>query len=134
MRINFSVDEERPGQFALWDANVQRSIKGRAGQAALRELEAALVAMPVKRLLYGVLCMDDGEVCAIGAYARHKGLDLSRFDPEAETDAVGVEAGMPRLIAWEVVMENDRDRWRVSHEQRYDQMLAWVRAQLKESV
>jgi len=40
MRIGYSEDEDYPGQFELWQANCQRSLKGKKGQAALRELEA----------------------------------------------------------------------------------------------
>ncbi len=155
MRINISDDEERPGQFALWDANVRRSMKGRRGQRELRELEAALVALPEKRLIRDELTDEAGGVCAIACYARHKGLDLSRFDPEDESDAVGVAAGMPRLVAWEVVAQNDihcDTVWEVADgpiqrgyghyrggvplvramtpEERYDKILKWVRARL----
>ena len=144
MRINYSDDEDRPGQFALWQTNCARSLRGKAGQAALRTLETALIALPAKRLIAWQLVDDAGDVCAVGAYARHQGLDLSRFDPEDETDQVGVEAGMPRLVAWQLVELNDivlnaiwgcdddpKGRYRkMSPEERYDRVLAWVRAQL----
>ena len=154
MRINYCDEEDRPGQFALWDANCRRSLRGKAGQAALRDLEAALLALPEKRLIRDRL-EHDGEVCAVGAYARHKGLDLSKFDPEDESDAVGVEAGMPRLVAWKIIALNDvtldtvwevadgpLNRWDAHYkgglavvrdmtpEERYEKVLAWVRAQL----
>ena len=157
MRINCADEEDRPGQFALWDANCRRSIRGKAGQRALRELEAALVAMPVKRLIKDTLVTADGDVCAVGAYARHKGLDLSTFDPEDETDQVGVQAGMPPLVAWEVVALNDIHLdtvWEIAAgplgrheatykggiprirdmtpEERYERVLAWVRQRLQE--
>lgn len=155
MRINYSDEEDRPGQFALWDANCRRSIRGKLGQRELRELEKALLEMPHKRLISGALC-DDDDVCAVGAYARHKGLDLSGFDPEDETDEVGVAAGMPRLIAWKLVALNDltldvvwevaegpRNRYEATYkggipyirdvtpEERYAKVLAWVREQLR---
>jgi hypothetical protein len=107
MRINYSDEEEVPGQFALWDANCRRSIQGKAGQKALREFETALLAMTEKRLIKDVLVDETGAVCAIGAYARSKGLDLSKFDPEDESDEVGIAAGMPHLVAWKVVALND---------------------------
>lgn len=157
MRLNYSDEEERPGQFALWQANCQRSMRGKIGQQELRELEAALLALPVKRLIHGALEDDEGGVCAIACYAKHKGVDLSRHDPEYESDEVGVQAGMPRLVAWKVVALNDvelEDRW-VRHEgptlpeyggyyrgggymvcvpytpeERYEKVLAWVRQQL----
>ena len=157
MRVNYSDDEEDfSGQWALFHANVRRSLHGKRGQAELRELEAALLALPVKRLIHEALVDAHGEVCAIGAYARHKGIDLARFDPEDESDEVGIVAGMPQLVAWEVVVLNDvmldtvwevaegpLQRWEAHYqggiplirdmtpEERYARMLAWVREQLR---
>jgi len=156
MRLNWSDEEDRPGQFALWQANIQRSLQGKAGQRALREFEAALLALPEKRLLREQLYDDEGGVCAVGCYARYKGVDLSKFDPEDESDEVGVVAGMPRLVAWSVVELNDIHLdtvWEVANgpvqrghgtykggiqlvremtpEERYEKVLAWVRAHLK---
>lgn len=157
MRINYSDDEERPGQFALWQANCERSLKGKAGQLELRELEAALLALPEKRLIRGALVDDDGGVCAIACYGKHKGLDLTKFDPEDESDEVGIAGGMPRLVAWSVVALNDIHindhyeiaegpsvhhghgeyqnqgvwtRFKYTPEERYEKVLAWVRRHL----
>lgn len=65
-RIGYSDDEEYPGQFDLWRANVGRSLQGKRGQQALRDLEAALLALPEKRLIAGNLTKD-GMVCTVGA-------------------------------------------------------------------
>lgn len=105
MRINYSDDEDYPGQFNLWQANCNRSIKGKQGQAALRELEAALLALPEKRLISGELQDADGEVCAIGAVAKHRGI-TPESDPE-EMEEVGIELGFPRMVAWKIVALND---------------------------
>lgn len=154
MRINCADEEEWPGQFGLWDANCRRSIKGRKGQAALRELEAALLALPEKRLIADKLEDDEGRVCAIGALAKAKGV-TPKADPDYEMEEVGVELGMPRMVAWKVVAENDvtLDKvWNVAEgplapndypyqgglllirdvtpEERYEKMLAWVQEQL----
>ena len=107
-RINYTDEEDHPGQFALWQANCLRSIKGKNGQAALRELEQALLALPDKRLIAGDLQDEQGNVCAIGALARHKN-HTPKADPEYEMEAVGVELGMPELVAWTVVCLNDRE-------------------------
>jgi hypothetical protein len=115
-----------------------------------------LLALPEKRLIHGVLTDGDGGVCAIACYAKHKGVDVSTFDPEDESDEVGIAAGMPRLVAWKVVALNDVELdtvWEVAHgplnrfeahyksgipliremtpEERYEKVLSWVRAQLK---
>lgn len=130
MRISYSDEEEYPGQFDLWQANCRRSIKGTRGQRELRELEAALVALPEKRLIHGELTDDSGGVCAIACYAKHKGVDLSPFDLDDESDQAGIKAGMPRLVAWKVVELNDIELERVTEEQRYLAVLEWVREQL----
>jgi hypothetical protein len=135
MRISYSDEEDYPGQFELWQANCRRSMRGKQGQEELRELRAALLALADKRLIHGSLVDEEGEMCAIGAYAKHKGLDLQKFDSEDETDAVGIEAGMPALVAWKVVEMNDFEFAScsfqpISPEQRYTKMLAWVESQL----
>src|SRR6185369_14922087 len=53
------------GRYMLWEQAVTNAMSGRRGQAALRDLEEALVALPEKRLV-DTLCKD-GEVCAISA-------------------------------------------------------------------
>lgn len=127
MRINWTDEEERPGQFALWDANCLRSMRGKAGQLALRRLEAALLAMPEKRLVRGKLVSHDGDVCAIGALARAEGklpdpepLDVDGFeDDDVDDTAEFAEAKLafPSLVAWKVVAFNDLscdDVWEVA--------------------
>lgn len=156
MRIGYSEDEEYPGQFNLWQANCYRSLQGKAGQAALRELEAALIALPTKRLIAGKL-VEHGDVCAIGALALHKGATEEGLEQHDEEymEGVGMEYGLPKLVAWKVVEANDIDneeyslyapgpnanhfygyvpgyslRVEVTPEQRYDSMLKWVRSML----
>ena len=108
MRISYSDEEDYPGQHDLWQGNCMRSIKGKKGQAALRELEQALLALPDKRLIANELETPDGDVCAIGALAKHRCF-TPKADPEYEMEMVGVELGMPELVAWKVVALNDVD-------------------------
>jgi len=131
MRINYSEDEDFPGQFELWQANCERSLRGKRGQQELRELRAALLALPEKRLIHGALEDERGYVCAVGAYAKHKGVELSKFDVDSNTDDVGIEAGMPRLVAWKVVEMNDLQLDHLTPEQRYEKMFAWVESKLE---
>ena len=141
MRISYTDEEDYPGQLELWQANCNRSIQGKAGQASLLELEAALLAMPSKRLIAEEL--DNGEdVCAIGALVRYKQI-TPMADAEFEMEAVGVECGMPPLVAWKVVELNDIElsdhKWdstarqyrQRTPEERYTSVLAWVQRQLK---
>lgn len=156
MRIGYSEDEQFPGQFGLWQANCARQLLGKKGQTALKELEAALLALPSKRLIADQLVSENGDVCAIGALALHKGAttaQLAEEDDEAMED-VGESFGLPRLVAWKVVEYNDVDLESysirapgpnqyghsyhpgyslvvsVTPEERYEYMLNWVRALL----
>lgn len=138
MRISYSEDEDFPGQFGLWQANCVRSIKGKAGQTVLRELELALLALPEKRLIADELQTVAGEVCAIGALVKYCGIEKTQSDPE-EMEDVGVELGLPRLVAWKVVALNDVEiqghyeqgiYQPVTPEERYKRVLKWVQRQI----
>lgn len=48
--------EDFPNQAALWQANAERALKGKRGRRALRDLRAALRALPEPRLIAGALC------------------------------------------------------------------------------
>lgn len=160
MRIGYSEDEEFGGQFELWQANCRRSLVGKQGQAALRELEAALLALPDKRLIANRLVDGDGDVCALGALGRQRGqlptpdaITEGDWEDEGDDDMeeYGVLLGIPRLVAWKIVEINDIQidghyvdaigpvkphGWRprvfipVTPEERYDQVLAWVHRHL----
>lgn len=139
MRISYSDEEDFPGQFDLWQANCMRSIKGKKGQAALHELEQALLALPEKRLIQGELKDEEGGVCAIGALAQYRNHE-PRADPWYEMEQVGMELGLPEMVAWRIVALNDADldfRWErlpgngfkrveITPEERYEAVLARV--------
>jgi hypothetical protein len=118
-RINYSDEEDTPGQFALWNANVQRSIAGKQGQWTLRELEAALLALPRPRLVRNMLA-DDGDCCAVGclvlALRVKQGEDraavlaeLEDSDPDDDeaAQAMAEPLGIPHLVGWKLVELND---------------------------
>lgn len=130
MRINYTDEEDFSGQFELWQANCRRSLSGKKGQRELRELRAALLALPEKRLIHGEPVDESGDMCAIGVYGKHKGLDLSTFDADYDNEEIGIAGGMPRLVAWKVVEANDMDFQYLTPEARYIAMLAWVERQL----
>lgn len=57
-----------------WRGAVASAIRGKRGQEFLRQLLAALDALPNKRLIRDELVTKDGEVCAIGILPSSKGL------------------------------------------------------------
>lgn len=129
-RFSYTEDEDFPGQFYLWQGNCDRSMRSKKGQTELKVLREALLALPEKRLLLEALHDEKDGVCAIGAYAKHKGVDILQCDPEDATDEVGIDAGMPKMVAWKVVEMNDLMYDRETPEERYSKMLNWVESQL----
>lgn len=153
-RINYSDEEDWDGQFELWNANIERSVHGKKGQWALRELEAALLALPRPRLVRNALA-DDGDVCAVGclvlALRVKRGDDraavlaeLEASDPDDDEAAqrMAEPFGIPHLVGWKLVELNDIEceaRWDDLHkmrvemtpEERYAHILAWVRSHLR---
>lgn len=88
-RINYNEDWDDTAALLrgyAWMGNVERSLKGKRGQVALRKLEAALEALPRGadgrgRLLNGSLLKpvpqldNEYEVCALGALCLAEGMD-----------------------------------------------------------
>ena len=115
--------DEYPGQLGLYRANVERSLRGKVGQARLRELRDALLALPVKELrpdLFATGQPQAPQVCALGAWAWRKASgDVERAaeigggveaDDEETAEALR-PLGWPRLVVLETVYENDRDSY-----------------------
>ncbi len=116
-----------------WRGAVKSAIKGRRGQAFLREMAAALDAMPEKRLIRRALQTPDGEVCAMGAVAEAKHIDVSGLDP-TDRKAVADTFGVAPAMAAEIAFENDEDfgYWSSDDlpERRWQRMRDWVAQQL----
>lgn len=72
-RFSDEYEEDFPNQGDLWWANVRRALNGKRGQQALRDLETALLELPVRRLVKGHLAAGS-DVCAVGALALHRRL------------------------------------------------------------
>lgn len=115
-----------------WRGAVNAAIKGKRGQAFLREMRDALDAMPDKRLVSSVLVGPGGDCCAMGCVAIARGLDVSGVDPY-ETEDVGKALGIARSLAAEIAHENDEGLWRAdaTPESRWKHVRAWVEQQIK---
>lgn len=143
MRIRFSEDEDYQNAAILWEANQERSLKSRKGQAALRRLEAALLALPEPKLIADAI-EADGSVCGLGALAKFEHYEGNLELPEASWSDWGsgpeIEDAMlalakaldiPKLVAIAIIRENDDD-WNVATpEARYQKVLSWTRSWLK---
>jgi hypothetical protein len=138
-RSGFSDDDcyDEGAQWAAirWQGTVKSAIRGKRGQAFLRDLERALDAMRTKKLIANELERTDphppeeGSVCAIGALGKVRGIDMTKLDPE-NWDAVAAAFGIAAPLAREIVYMND-DWSSETPEERYARMLTWVRSLIK---
>jgi hypothetical protein len=125
-RSGYSDDVEN-WDLIRWRGAVASAIRGKRGQAFLREMAAVLDAMPVKRLVDGEL-QADGEVCALGAVGVARGLPVSDINPD-DREAVAEVFGIAPALAAEIESENDGDfsyRRHSTPEQRWQYMRDWV--------
>jgi hypothetical protein len=117
-----------------WRGAVASSIRGKRGQAFLRELADAMDAMPSKVLISGDLKDAEGDFCALGVVGQARGADLAGVDIE-DRQAVAALLNIPEALAAEIMFENDDDfayGWRndTTPQQRWGRMREWVRARI----
>jgi len=154
---------------------VKSAIRGRRGQAFLREMLAALDALPEKRLITEELVIDGGnggvivggdvlvdefiggttfhdfgfghsgarsrppevckvgDVCALGAVALARKMDVNGIDPHAP-EKVSAVFGIAEALAREIVYENDEGAIGYeTPERRFARVRGWVAANLREA-
>lgn len=113
-----------------WRGYVASSIRGQRGQALLRELRDALKAMPVKALVSSELETPDGEVCALGAVGKARGIRMSEIDPE-DYDAVASAFDISTQLAREIEFLNDEGGpWNETPKNRWTRMLKWAESKI----
>lgn len=129
-------DDLDPLDLGRWRAQVKSAIRGKRGQAFLRELAAEMNAMPVKELIASELVNDKGECCTIGVVCKSRGIDVSKIDYE-DARQVGEAVGIARPLAAEIEYENDENGWRYGRGQetpaeRWQRMRKWVEKNIRE--
>lgn len=117
-------------QWALirWRGQVASAIRGKRGQQFLRDLVAALDAMPEKRLITNSL-EEGGNVCAIGSVGKARGVDMTGLDPD-DSETVAHAFNIADQLAREIVYENDEGPYAETPEERWSRMRAWAAANL----
>lgn len=115
-----------------WRGAVTSAIRGKRGQAFLREMKAAMDAMPEKRLIAQEFDTPEG-VCAIGSVTRARNLDMSKVDPE-DYDTVAAIVNIAPALVREIEWENDEGshRGKEDPEKRFTRVYQWVCSQIKE--
>lgn len=134
--------------YGRWLRNSVTTLTSKRGQAVLRELEEALLALPVKRLVKGELeapasrYMPAGtpaDHCVIGALASYKGVPipaLEKWDNEASylSTWAAENLGLARTLAWNLMEQNDEGFDTDTPEKRYENTLFWVRKHIRKEV
>ena len=113
-----------------WRGAVKSAIRGERGQRTLREILAALDAMPEKTLAAEVLVTAEGEYCTLGALGASRGIDLTNIDPD-ESDAVAAAFGIAPALAREIVYENGDSWHKETPHARWHRMREWVKSNIK---
>lgn len=126
-----SYDEDcEPWDLIRWRGAVASAVRGRRGQAFLKEMLAAFDALPTKRLIENEL-EEDGDVCALGAVGKARGLNLQSIDPD-DLSTVAGKFEIAEALAAEIMFENDEGAGsrssREAPEKRYDRMRRWIAA------
>ncbi len=114
---------------ALWRRAVEAAMDGKRGQAFLREMLAALDALPRKRLITGEL-IEDGECCALGAVALRRGTDVSQVDT-GDREELAATFGIAGAMAAEIVYVNDEATEVATPEERFRAVREWVVARIR---
>jgi hypothetical protein len=133
-RSNYSDDLDNWAMIK-WRGAVLKATNGKRGQQLLKDLLAALDAMPEKRLIENELIEEDGAVCALGALGVARGLSdrMATLDPDDPEEVAQVFGVAPALVQ-EIEFENDEgdSYWpRETPEQRWTRMREWVATQVQ---
>lgn len=112
-----------------WRGAVTSSIRGKKGQAFLREALAALDALPDPQLIKNDL-QAEGAFCTLGAVGAARGTALGAVDPD-DHEAVAALFAIPHALACEVMWENDEGRFDETPRARWERMRAWIVANLR---
>lgn len=130
-RSGYSDDWDDHWATIRWRGAVNAAIKGKRGQAFLKEMLVALDALPEKVLIAEELqdTTYSGQVCAIGAVGRARGVDMEKLDPEDRATVAGTFRISDALTA-EIVYMNDEGAYRETPAMRFARMRRWIESQI----
>lgn len=121
-----------------WRGAVASGMRGKRGQAFLRELLESLDAMPEKRLIAHSFA-EPGGYCTLGVVGAARGAELPAITEDDENDptlirgAAAQALGISPAVAAEIMFENDQGAWYgETPEARWARMRAWVASQIRQ--
>lgn len=113
---------------------VTKSMRGKRGQAFLKELLKYMDEMRDKKL---VDCSDtfsfeiDGDFCALGLVANKRDLDVSSLNPE-NAHLVAEKFGISETMCREIMYMNDEHPWKHNEKdfERWLRVREWVQSEI----
>lgn len=144
-RSGYRDDCDQDWDFIMYRGAVASAMRGKRGQAFLKEMLAAMDGMEHKRLIAWELeepvaevpCSHwglfiTGGVCAIGAVGEERGVNMADLDPE-DADNVAKIFGIAPAMAREIVWENDEaGPHKETPEQRFERMRKWISGMIRD--
>lgn len=115
-----------------WRGQVASAIRGKRGQQLLKDLLAALDAMPEKQLIAGELVTANGEFCALGAVANYRGVVVSDVDPYDNPNELAKRLNVATQLVREIEFINDEWYYNQTPEGRWWTVRKWVQTQIVE--
>lgn len=122
-------DDLDPLSLGQWRGQVASALRGKRGQRFLRDLIAALDALPEKRLIRNNL-ESEGEVCALGALSKARGVTLTELDTR-DYDQLGDALDIAHQLAKETMWVNDDQCYYATPEQRWQVVRDWAAEHLR---
>lgn len=125
--------DSEPFDYCRWRGSVTRALKGKRGQAFLREMLVAMDALPEKKLVRQNLIKPsylehEGEVlvCALGSVGLKRGLNMEGIDPE-DYNTVASKFDIAESMSREIVYINDDGAYeKETEEQRFLRVRNWI--------
>lgn len=129
-RSGYIDDCEEQWDWIRWRGAVKSALRGKRGQAFLREMLAALDGLESRRLIADELEIG-GEVCALGAVGKARGIEMGGIDPTDHESIAGV-FGISGALACEIMWLNDEDGpFKQTPEERFQRLKKWAEAQIE---
>lgn len=102
------------------------AIRSECGQAFLKEMLEALDTLTELKLIANELEVD-GNVCAIGAVGKTRGMDMTKIDL-GNNETIADRFGIPDALVREIAYMNDEycDWETETPEERFVRMRAWI--------
>jgi hypothetical protein len=130
-RSGYSDDDEDPLALGRWRAQVNSAIRGKRGQRFFLDLITALDALPKPRLVSNELESVEGDVCALGALGKLRGVNVTDLDTHDHVE-LSETFNIASQLAAETMYVNDEDiDRRASPEERWAGVRRWAISKLR---